>query len=208
MSVPTSRQAFVFLAPLRGRSSVFITPGRGRNASVVRFLMGCLAASRKRTAIFDTSSFFGTNIRTLTESLPREFLMQSTLVTPQGGQRVEDSMAELLAMKADAILIDDLNALHYLLSTDRQKPGIQRLFALIRLLSYESRINRTSVFGTVYKTESESAGERVTRRSLSAAADLQIFTDDRAGRITFRCDEASGWPNNRFSAPLYLEPST
>jgi hypothetical protein len=76
------------------------------------------------------------------------------------------------------------------------------------LLSYEARTNNLSVFGAVYKAEGNSTTERATRRSLSAAADLQIPTDEDLGRITFRCNEIGGWPNNRFSAPLYLEPST
>jgi hypothetical protein len=208
MSVPTSRQAFAFLAPLRGRTSVFITPTRRRNSRVARFLLGCLAATRTQTVVFDTSSFYGTNIRTLTESLPKAFLQQSTIITPQDDQRIEDSITEVLAMKTEAIIIDDLNAIHYLLSPDRQKSGIHRLFTLLRLLSYEARTNNLSVFGAVYKAEGNSTTERATRRSLSAAADLQIPTDEDLGRITFRCNEIGGWPNSRFSAPLYLEPST
>jgi len=209
MSVPTAGQAFAFLAPLRGRTSVFITPSRRRNSTVAHFLLGCLAASRMRTVIFDTSSFYATNIRALTESLPKDFLQRSVLITPQDNQRFEDSMTDVLNMKAEAILIDDLNALHYLLSSDKQRSGIHQLFTFIRLLSYEARTDGISVFGTVYKTERDSAPERATKRSLSAAADLQITTnDDRSDRISFRCNEISSWPNNRFSAPLYFELST
>jgi hypothetical protein len=210
MSVPTSRQAFAFLSPLRGGTSVFITTSRRRNSKIAHFLLGCLAATRARTIIFDTSSFYGTNIRALTESLPKDFLQRSVLITPQDGQKLEDSIGEALTTKAEAIVIDDLNALHYLLSSDRQKSGIHRVFTLLRLLSYEARIDGLSVFGTVYKADGDSSTDRMTKRSLSAAADFQITTDDddRSDRITFRCDEVRGWPDNRFSAPLYLEPST
>jgi hypothetical protein len=210
MSVPTVGQAFAFLAPLRGRTSVFITPSRRRNSTVAHFLLGCLAASRMRAVIFDTSSFYATNIRALTESLPKDFLQRSVLITPQDDQRFEDSMADVLNMKTEAILIDDLNALHYLLSSDKQRSGTHQLFTFIRLLSYEARTDNISVFGMVYKTERDSAPERATKRSLSAAADLQITTtsDDRSDRISFRCNEIRSWPNSRFSAPLYFEPST
>jgi hypothetical protein len=130
------------------------------------------------------------------------------LITPQDGQRLEDSMVEALTMKAEAIVIDDLNALHYLLSSDRQKSGIHRLFTFLRLLSYDARIDNLSIFGTVYKADGDASTERATKRSLSAAADLQIATDDDLNQITFRCSEIKSWPNNRFSAPLYLELST
>jgi hypothetical protein len=179
---------------------------------VAHFLLGCLAASRMRTVIFDTSSFYATNIGGLAGSLPKDFLQRSTLITPQDDRRLEDSLTDVLGMKAEAILIDDLNALHYLLSSDRQGSGIHPLFTFIRLLSYQARTENISVFGTVYKTERDSAPERATRRSLSAAADLQITTTgttDRSDRISFRCSETTGgWPDNRFSAPLYLEPRT
>jgi hypothetical protein len=208
MSVPTPRQAFAFLAPLRGRVSVFITPSRRRNSGVARFLLGCLAASRTHVVIFDTSSFYGANMGILTEALPRGFLQQSTLITPQDDQRLGDSIAEVLAVKTGAILIDDLNALHYLLSSDRLQSGTQRLFAFIRLLSYEARINDLFVFGTVYKAEGDSAADRTTKRSLPAAADLQVSTEVHMDRLTFRCEEIKGWPSSRFSTPLYFDPST
>ena len=123
MSVPTSRQAFAFLAPLRRKTSVFIAQNRRGNLEVARFLLGCLAASRKRTVIFDTSSFYGANIRDLAESLPKDFLQRSVLVTPQDDQNLEDSITDVLSMKTDAILIDDLNSLHYLLSSNTPKSG-------------------------------------------------------------------------------------
>src|SRR5271165_3277766 len=107
MSVPTSRQAFAFLSPLKRRVSVFIVPSRQRNSMVARFLLGCLAASRTRTTVYDTSSFYGTNILALTESLPKDFLQQSTLITPQDTQMVDDSIADIFSMKSQAILIDD-----------------------------------------------------------------------------------------------------
>jgi hypothetical protein len=204
MSVPTSRQAFAFLGPLRGRTSVFITPSRRRNSNVARFLLGCLAASRTRTIIFDTSSFYGTNIRKLTESLPKDFLQQSALIAPQEGLVLEESLAELLDLKTGAILIDDLNALHHLLSSDRRNSGIRQLFTFLRLLSYQARINGTSVLVTLYRAEPDSTPAKHVRRSLSAAADLQVSTDDNSGRITFRCSEVKGWPNSVFSAPVYF----
>jgi hypothetical protein len=207
MSVPTPRQAFAFLAPLRRRTSVFIIPGRRRNSMVGRFLLGCLAASRMPASIFDTSSFYGANIGTLTDSLPRDFLQQSTLTMPGEDNPVEDSLADVLSVRSRAIIIDDLNALHHLLSADAQRGAIHTIFKLLGLLSYEARICNLSVFATVYKSERDST-EKVTKRSLSAAADLQIATDDRLGRLTFRCNEIGSWPNGRFSAPLYFEPST
>ncbi|MGA2663338.1 MAG: hypothetical protein ABSF83_00135 [Nitrososphaerales archaeon] len=209
MSVPTSGQAFAFLAPLRGKVSVFVVPGRRRNAGVARFLLGCLAASKTRTLILDTSSFYGSNVRALTRSLPVDFLRRSTLVTPRDGEGLEGSMARTLtAGGAGAVLVDDLNALHHLLSSGEQRgAGTHRAFTFLRLLSYSARDGDLLVFGTLYRAAS--TAERVAKRSLSMAADLQISTEeDRLGRVSFGCAQIEGWPDRRFSAPLYLEPST
>ncbi len=204
MSVPTSRQAFAFLAPLRGKTSVFITPSRRGNSRAARFLLGCLAASRARTVIFDTSSFYGTNIHTLTRSLPRDFLQQSTLIEPQDGPRFEDALAELLSIRPRAIVIDDLNSLHYLLSSDTHRSGTHQLFNFLRLLSFDARLFNLFVFLTVYRAQGDPASEKATKRSLPAAGDLQILTDDHSGNITFRCDQANSWPSGQFSAPVYF----
>ena len=208
MSVPTSSQAFAFLAPLRGKVSVFVVPDRRRNAMVAHFVLGCLAASKTRTLILDTSSFYGSNVRALTRSLPVDFLRRSTLVTPRGGERLEGSMARTLAAgEAEAVLVDELNALHHVLSSGERGDGTHRAFTFLRLLSYGARNGDLLVFGTLYRAGT--AAERVAKRSLSMAADLQISTgEDRAGRISFECAQVENWPGRRFSAPLYLEPST
>jgi hypothetical protein len=144
----------------------------------------------------------------LAKSLPKEFLQRSTLIEPRQDQGLEDALTDLLGLKTGAIVIDDLNALHYVLSSERQRSGTPQLFSLLRMLSYQARINNTFVFVTAYRAEGDSMRERSARRSLSAAADLQIATDYHSNRIAFRCAQIRGWPNNRFSAPLYLEPST
>jgi hypothetical protein len=205
MSVPTSGQAFAFLAPLRRRSSVFIAPTRKRNLEVTRFILGCLAASRTpRTVLFDTSCFYGQNIRELTRSLPREFLQRSVLIIPQDHEGLKDSMTGILETKADAILIDDLNSLHNLLSSETLRSGARALFTFLRMLSYYARINNASVIGTVYRPEMNVAADRGTKRSILAAADLQIRTDINLDRLTFACNEVGGWPNRRFSAPVHF----
>lgn len=204
MSVPTSRQAFAFLAPLKRKASVFVAPTRRRNLEVTRFVLGCLVASRNaRTIMFDTSSFYGQNARELTESLPRDFLQKCVLIVPQDHKRLENSMTHILESKADAILIDDLNSLHYLLSSETLRSGARTLFTFLRILSFYARTNNTSVIGTVYRTERD-LGERGTKRSILAAADLQIRTEVALDRLTFRCNEIESWPNSRFSAPLHF----
>ncbi len=232
MSVPTTtRQAYAFLAPLMGKSTIFVTPNREGNASLARFVLGCLAVSGRRTIIYDTSSFYGTNIRALAEGLPDEYLERTRLLTVSESGRLEESLTELVIAtttttktEATTILIDDLNALHYLLSRRRQKKSsIQKLFTFIRVLSYHAARSsgRLSVFGTFYRNENAGLPptERGPRRSILAAADLQVSTRSEASssssstvanrRTSFQCDGLEGWPDGTFlSTAPYFEPRT
>jgi len=202
MSVPTLKQAYAFLTPLKGRSSAFLVPSRKGNRAVTTFALGCLAGLRMRTIMLDTSCFYGTNIETLTEGLPREFLERSMIFTVTEDTRPEDVLSELIAKKeVKAILIDDLNSLNALMSSGGKKSGIHEVFVLIRMLSYNARINNISILTTVYMNQK---GDTSSRRSLAAAADLQIATEIESSRITFRCDSAYTWPNKKFVATVNL----
>jgi|SRR5208283_6095811 len=202
MSVPTPKQAYAFLSPLRGRSSAFSVANRRGNAAVAAFALGCLAGLKMRTVALDTSCFYGTNIELLTERLPKEFLERSTILTVAEDARPEVVLADLIAKnEAKAILIDDLNSLNTLMSSGHQKSSIHELFALIRMLSYNARINNVLVLTTVYKSQ---RADTNSRRSLVAAADLQIATETDSSYITFSCDSPSIWPNKKFVATVNL----
>ncbi len=202
MSVPTLKQAYAFLSPLRGRSSAFLLASRRGNVAVAAFALGCLAGLKMRTVVLDTSCFYGTNIELLTEGLPKEFLERSTILTVAEDVRPEGVLTDLIAKKeAKAILIDDLNSLNALMSSGHQKSGIHELFVLIRMLSYNARINNVSVLTTVYKSQRADAN---SRRSLAAAADLQITTETDSSCVTFRCDGPDIWPNKKFVAAVNL----
>jgi hypothetical protein len=155
-----------------------------------------------RTVMLDTSCFYGTNIGVLTERLPREFLDRTTMLTITEDSRPEDVLSVLITKKeAKAIFIDDLNSLNAMMSSGDQKSSIHEMFVLIRLLSYNARINDFSILTTVYKSQRADA---TSRRSLAAAADLQITTETESSNITFRCDGADVWPNRKFVAAVSL----
>lgn len=78
---------------------------------------------------------------------------------------------------------------------------------LIGMLSYEARSRNLSVLTSVYKSGNTPA-DRNPRRSLAAAADLQIATEARSSSLTFRCDGIESWPANKFDASVYLALNT
>jgi hypothetical protein len=208
MSLPTRRQAYAFLEPLRGKSAIFLVKSRNDHAAVSRFILDCLAASSIRVAVLDTSCFYGVNIRKLAGSLPGQFLQQSTLLQQSDDMNDEDALTDMVASDASAILMDDLNAALHLLSSQGQKSGIHRLSTFYHILSYSARINRLLVLGFVYKGDSGALPARSTKRSLPKISDLQVTCEVRDGEIVFRCDGIGGWSIDGFRIPLYFEPRT
>lgn len=197
MSVPTVKQSFAFLNPLRGKSSAFIVTNRGANATVARFTLHCLAVAKIRTIILDTSCFYAMNVRSLTHGLPNEFIDRTTIIGIPEETTPEDVITDLLTTDAKAILIDDLNALNALLSSGQSKSAIHKLFVTIRVLSYNARMDNSLVFTTVYGTQRADGN---SRRSLAASADLQISVESRPSHISFRCNNA--WPSPSFDASV------
>ena len=104
MSLPTRRQAYAFLEPLRSRSAIFPVTSRKTHVTLSRFILGCLAASRIRVTVLDTSCLYGVNIRKLADGLPKEFLQQSTLVHLSDDLKDEDSLTEMVTADTPAIL--------------------------------------------------------------------------------------------------------
>jgi hypothetical protein len=208
MSLPTRRQAYAFLEPLRAKSVIFIVSGRKAHIEVSGFVLGCLAASRTRTAVLDTSCLYGVNVRKLAGELPKDFVQQSTLLHLSDDPGYEDSVTEMVAVDAPAILIDDLNAVLHLLSSQGQKSGIHRLATLYHILSYNARLNGLLVLGIAYSIDSSGPLKRSTKRSLPNMSDLQVVTETRADEIVFQCGEIDSWPSDGFRAPIYFDEST
>lgn len=208
MSLPTSRQAYAFLRPLRGKSSTFVIKNRTANAAVSRFILGCLAATKNHATILDTSCFHGVNVRELTRGLPKEFLQQSVLQDLPDESRDGDSLGDMLTSDNPVVWIDDMNAVLQLLSSRGQRSGIHRLSTFYHILSYHARVNNATVLGMVYKAAFGTLPTGISRRSLPKVSDLQIATELRKDEIVFRCHDMTAWPVEGFRAPLYLDAIT
>ena len=208
MSIPTRRQSFAFLEPLKGRSVIFLITSRKAHLVLSRFILSCLAVRRTRTVVFDTSCFYGVNIRRIGSALAKEFLQQSTLLNLSEEQSFEDSLTDMISTDSGAVLIDDLNAVLHLLASRGQKSPMNRLSTFYNILSYNAKLSGLLVLGVAYKGDSGGFPARSTKRSLPKISDLQVTTEVRADEIVFRCSEIRSWPKDGFRVPLYFEERT
>jgi len=200
MSIPTERQAYAFLGPLRGNSSAFLVAGKKGNMIFTTFVLACVARLRMTALMLDTSCFYTSHIERLTSKLPRAFLERSRILTISEGKTPQDVISALLTREeAKVVLIDDLNSLNALMGRGDRTSSSHELFVLIRLLSYTARIHNTPVLASVYKSHGTNLN---SRRSLAASTDLQVNTEAKPSYIAFKCDKTGVWPNKSFTAIL------
>ena len=85
------------------------------------------------------------------------------------------------------------------LATDGVKSNQLRI--LMKLLSYNARMNDSWAIATAYRTERGDKQGTMSQRSLTALGDtLVIDTDSRADSIKVNLEASKGhWPNGEFS---------
>jgi hypothetical protein len=198
MSVPSYRQAKAFLAPLQRKVTIFLVEGRESHLILARFLLDCICITDKTATVLDTNTTYASNSVMLASNLGESCLENITLLIPSQGP-TKSALANSIFSTYDVLIVDDLNTLYHLLSTE-DRSAIRELTAITKILSYFCRENGKTAFLTAY-----SAGESLKReggqRSLFRMGDLSVSTsvDDS---IRFRCDHGAAWPNNTFSVSL------
>lgn len=204
MSIPTREQASKFLAPLRRNLVILLLHDIQAKTQLSRFILGCARLQSLDTTILDTDAFYSSNIDKLIDhddydiqAIPRAEL----LLLPFEGDFEVTSLLPLVSSSRRLIIIDDLNSL-YSLATDGVKSNQLRI--LMKLLSYNARMNDSWVIAAAYRTElTTTAGggsrqEKTSRRSLTALGDLLIETYSRDGSLKLKSESNGHWPGNEF----------
>jgi hypothetical protein len=201
---PTRGQASEFLAPLRRNLVILLLHDIQAKTQLSRFILGCASLESLDTTILDTDAFYSSNIDKLIDrgddgirSIPRAEVL---LLSEEGDFEVT-SLLPLISSNRRLIIIDDLNSL-YSLATAGGKSNQLRI--LMKLLSYNARMNDSWVIATAYRTELTTAGggskqEKTNRRSLTALGDLLVETYSRDGSLKLKSEFTPGyWPDNEF----------
>jgi hypothetical protein len=204
MSIPTREQASRFLAPLRRNLVILLLHDIQAKTQLSRFILGCARLESLDTTILDTDAFYSSNIDKLIDENGGDNFIQSmprgeVLLLPEGDFEVT-SLLPLVSSNRQLIIIDDLNSL-YSLATDGAKSNQLRI--LMKLLSYNARMNDSWVIAAAYRTELTTAGggsrqEKSNRRSLTALGDLLVETYYRDGSLKLKSELTGYWPGNEF----------
>ncbi len=191
MSIPTKEQANRFLAPLRGKLTILLLHDIQAKMELSRFMLRCARLRSTSTAVLDSDAFYCTNIDRFADDA-QAITTAEVLLLPEQDFEVSSLLA-LLSSKRELLIIDDLNSL-FSLAVDRFKS--HQLSILMRLFSYNARMNNSWAIATAYRTELGAKQERTNQRSLTALGDLLVDTDFREGALRLKGGFKGRWPND------------
>jgi hypothetical protein len=191
MSILTKEQASRFLAPLRGNFTILLLHDIQTKMELSRFILRCARLLSTDTTVLDADAFYCTNIDRFAEDA-QVMTKAEVLLLPEQDFEV-NSLLPLLFSRRELLIIDDLNSL-FSLATDGRKS--HQLTILMKLLSYNARMNDSWAIATAYRTELGAKQGKTNQRSLTALGDLLVDTDFRGGALRLKAGFKGRWPND------------
>lgn len=191
MSVPTKEKASRFLTPIRGSLAIFLLHDIHTKVDLSRFLLGCARLQSLDISVLDVDAFYCTNADRLSEDA-QPIVDAELLLLPENDLEV-GSLLPLLSSRRALVVIDDLNSL-YSLATDVRRS--HQLSIMMKLLSYNARMNDSWVIATAYRTELRAKEGRTNQRSLTALGDMVVDADSRDGSLRLRGKSNGLWPDD------------
>ncbi len=203
MSLPTSRQAYAFLAPLKSKSSIFVVGSTEANLSLARFVFGCLEVMNASAHIFDIDAFYGSNAIEVTKTSSPGFLENISLSIPKSTASIEYWLVDQLAQcsEGDVILVHDLNTVYHSIAIGDSKSALKRLSLIMALLSFLARTKRQIALSTLYERD-RLVENRLRQHSLNKLGDLTISVKSLPTVLSFECTRGKAWKGNSFSIRL------
>ncbi len=190
MSIPTKQLAERFLAPLRGKLAILVLHDLEAKFALTRLILGCARLDPARAVLLDIDAFYCTNIDRFAEYALS--VGEARLVLLPETDFEMEALLPLLSSRTNLLVIDGLNSLYSLAHDGRRS---QQLAIVMRLLSFNARMNGSWVMAVAYRNEQPRQG-RADRRSLTALGDLVIDTDYRDGSLTLKAQLDDGWTND------------
>lgn len=195
-------QMRVFLNPLRGRVTTFFVDDRATNRFLGRLILSSVAVGGDSAIIVDTDAFYASNSARLAESLSQQELERFRLYVPETGARGEDVVMKLFRVSESCSIsiIDNLNTLFHLLSSDNPSSAGRKLSFLTALESFSGRVNNATVLITVYEREKPTHARHP--KSFSELGEISVYVRCSNDQLCLRCERGEAWPGNTLSFPL------
>lgn len=189
------QQAKDFLGPLRGLLSTFVLKDRPAGIEFCRFLFSCVSAGSGTFTVFDTDAFFASNSDAIAGDRRGGTALE--LFIPEPGSDPQEAVPDFLAeARTEFLLVENINSLFRLFSSDDRDSAGQKVAFTMAILSQFARTNGVGVLSTSYpsaRVEGLSRG-----RPLADLADATIPVDVQPSGVQFRCKGRSLWPGGPY----------
>jgi len=192
-----AREVQSFFQPLRGKTATFVLEGRQANLVFARTIIGLLAHENEGCAILDLDAFYSSSSLTIFSHLAPAEAQATTIRVPEPGSDVEEELSRIFAARQSVMIIDSLNSLYHLISTEDGKSKSRKLSFAVAGLSYFARTNGKAVILTMYRRER--LARSGTTRSISNLSDLTASVDVSESELTAKSDRGPAWPGGKFS---------
>lgn len=195
-----ARREDLFINPLSGHTTTFLVKERQTNLTFTRNVLSVLVWKRCPCAILDIDALYSSNSDYVFGLLSEEETRSIEIVVPRPGSDTTAEIADLLGSNPDrALIIDSLNSLYHLLSTNGRSSKNRNLAFVLALLSFIARTERKAVFLTMYQREKSVNLRR--ERPISHLSDFTVVVSAEKGALSLKCERGLVWPGGALVIP-------
>jgi hypothetical protein len=194
------QRANSFLDPTRGKLVIFVAKERSAGLQLGGLVTSCLSAVNSPYAVLDLDAFYASERDGMRNGNPPNGFDQARFVIPEVGSSVSDALLGFIGISdAKVLILDNLNSLYHLLSSEQQASAARKLAFTTAVMSQIARTNGVAILCTVYEREGP---RRVSKqRSLTEGGDATVVVSLDEGKLFLTCRSGSLWPSGTFSYP-------
>jgi hypothetical protein len=195
-----ARREDLFINPLSGHTTTFLVKERRTNLTFARNMLSILVWKKRPCTILDIDALYSSNSDYVFGLLSEEETHSIEIVVPRPGSNTTAEIADLLGSSPDrALIIDSLNSLYHLLSTNGRSSKNRNLTFVLALLSFIARTERKAIFFTMYQR-----GKSVNLRRekpISHLSDFTVVVNAKKGALSLKCERGLVWPGGALVIP-------
>jgi len=189
-------EAPLFFGPLIGRTTTFLFEGRQTTLEFARTIAGFLAQTNDAYSIMDLDALYSSNADRILSPMNEETAKSTTILVPEPGSDIEGEFSQLFEAQQKVVVIDSLNTLYHLISTEDGSSRSRKLAFAVAILSFFARTNGRAVILTMYRREGFNRAGTV--RSISSLSDVTASVETKGQELTIVVERGRAWPNGRF----------
>ena len=193
----TEGMADDFFRPLKGKTATFLLPDRSANLAFARAVTMMIVASGRTCSIFDLDAFYSSNAGLLFSPPLAPGRGKVLIRVPKPSSRLEDDFPRLFSGGQSVVIVDTLNTLFHLLSSDEGAYRSRKFSFAVASLSFTAKESGSAIMLAMYRRELLSRGG--LGRSMSSYSDVVVGVERKDSAVTMVTERGRAWEEGAFS---------